>query len=362
MKDSNRNCARRLVCRVTVFVGALATATWAASAEAAERQLETLDRGLIARLLPDGHVYLGWRLLESDPPDVTFHVYRRAGESGQPVRITRQPISRTTDFVDRSATQVGPSFWFVRPVVDGKERAPSQTDRVAADEAGRPFVRIRLQDQSTTFQKVGIADLDGDGRYDFVIKQPNANIDPYIKYWKPSPGTYKLEAYTASGRFLWRYDLGWAIERGIWYSPYVVYDFDGDGKAEVAVKTGEGDPRDPDGRVRSGPEYLTILDGVTGRPVTRIDWPSRKPFYDRHGDRAGYNYSSRNQLGVAYLDGRHPHLIVERGTYSLIVVVAYRFDGKQLRQVWRWDNTKLGRRWQGQGAHWMHSADVDGDG
>ncbi|NOX55337.1 MAG: silent information regulator protein Sir2 [Planctomycetes bacterium] len=330
-------------------------------AVATNRQLEKLDRGLIARALPDGGVYLSWRLLETDPPDVAFHVYRQTAGRADVVRVTPKPVRQTTDFVDRSVTQIGLSSWFVRPMVAGKETKASPPVRVVTGPGKRPYLRMKLRGKDTTFQKVGIADLDGDGRYDFVIKQPNANIDPYIKYWKPSPDTYKLEAYTGSGRFLWRYDLGWAIERGIWYSPYVVYDFDGDGKAEVAVKTGEGDPRDPDGRVRSGPEYLTILDGLTGRPLTRIDWPSRKPFYDRHGER-GYNYSSRNQLGVAYLDGRHPHLIVERGTYSLIIVIAYRFDGKTLRQVWRWDNTKLGREYQGQGAHWMHSADVDGDG
>ena len=104
-----------------------------------------------------------------------------------------------------------------------------------------PYISIPL-DGDHTFQKVGIADLDGDGRYDFVIKQPNSNIDPYINYWKPSPETYKLEAYRHDGKFLWRHDLGWSIERGIWYSPYIVCDLDGDGRAEVAVKTGEGDP------------------------------------------------------------------------------------------------------------------------
>ncbi len=94
-----------------------------------------------------------------------------------------------------------------------------------------------------TFQKAGIADMDGDGKLDFVLKQPHANVDPHEKYWKPSPGSYKLEAYRHDGKFLWRYDLGWAIEQGIWYSPSVVYDLDGDGRAEVAVKTGAGDKK-----------------------------------------------------------------------------------------------------------------------
>ncbi|GAH32871.1 unnamed protein product, partial [marine sediment metagenome] len=217
-----------------------------------------------------------------------------------------------------------------------------------------PFVSVKLEGEHT-FQKVGIADLNGDGAYDFVIKQPNANIDPYVKYWKPSPETYKVEAYLSDGTLLWRKDLGWAIEQGIWYSPMVVYDLDGDGKAEVALKTGEGDPRDEDGRVTSGPEWLSILDGMTGEERARVDWPNRELY-------PSYNYASRNQLCVAYLDGKTPCVIVERGTYNVIHVVAYEYRDGKLRELWRWHDAEEGGIYRGQGAHSMHAADVDGDG
>ena len=396
-----------------------------AHADAADRVCESLDRGLIARPIDGGKVYVGWRLLESDPADVAFNVYRRTGDA-EPVKLNDEPIRKTTDFVDDSAAKGTEHAWLVRPVVDGKEVAATSIsgivrsdgqpvkgavvtfrprrgrgrvfsgvtdgegryevkghpapgeytvnisrDEIPAAPAGRPrearatpgeaappYVSIKL-DGDHTFQKAGIADLDGDGRYDFVIKQPNGNVDPYVNYWKPSPETFKLEAYSGDGEFLWRHDLGWSIERGIWYSPYVVYDLDGDGKAEVALKTGEGDPRDEDGRVQTGPEHLTILDGLTGKPITRIDWPPRELFQDTPRP---YNYASRNQLGVAYLDGVRPYLIVERGTYNVIVVIAYRFEDGKLAEHWRWDNLKLPREYQGQGAHWMHTADVDGDG
>jgi rhamnogalacturonan endolyase len=323
----------------------------------AERVRETLDRGLVARPVESGRVYVGWRLLDSDPNDVAFDVYRRTGDA-KPVKLNQKPIRKTTDFVDDSAAKGTEHAWTVRPIIDGKEEAASKPASLVPGGEASPCVRIKL-DGDYTFQKAGIADLDADGRYDFVIKQPGANIDPYVKYWKPSPDTYKLEAYLSDGTFLWRHDLGWSIERGIWYSPYVVYDLDGDGKAEVAVKTGEGDPRDEDGRVQTGPEYLTILDGLTGKPVTQIDWPPREMFKDTPRP---YNYASRNQLGVAYLDGQKPYLIVERGTYNVIVVIAYRFEDGKLAEHWRWDNRRLGREYQGQGAHWMHSADVDADG
>ena len=320
------------------------------------RTSERIDRAVHVQPVTESAVHVGWRLLADDPPGIAFNVYRRVA-GGAAVKLNSAPIDKTTDFVDSAAPAGVEAVWFVRPVVGSKEQAASREARLKPGQTPLPYVSIKLQGDYT-FQKVGIADLDGDGRYDFVIKQPGDNIDPYGPYWKPSPDTYKLEAYDAEGKFLWRYDLGWAIERGIWYSPYVVYDLDGDGRAEVAVKTGQGDPRDKDGRVRSGPEYLSILDGLTGKEITRVDWPSRKDF-EKTSD--PYNYASRNQLCVAYLDGRTPSLIVERGTYNVIRLVAYQYRNGKLHEQWRWDNLNDKRYW-GQGAHWMHAADVDDDG
>lgn len=136
----------------------------------------------------------------------------------------------------------------------------------------------------------------------------------------------------------------------------VVHDLDGDQRAEVCLKAGEGDPRDADGRVQSGPEHLLIFDGMTGKELTRADWPPRDAF-------SNYNRASRNQLGVAYLDGKTPCLIVERGTYDTIQVRAYEYHAGRLRELWNWrDDDEEGRRYCGQGAHSMHAADVDGDG
>jgi len=317
---------------------------------------ERLDRAVIARPLGDGKVYVGWRLLQSDPKNTAFNVYRHEA-GGRPVRLNEEPVGKTTDFIDTAAPKRRRCLWFVR-TVDGEKEGPAcPSPLLKPTEKPSPCISIPLNGDHT-FQKVGIADLDGDARYDFIIKQPNVNIDPWHKYWKRSPETYKLEAYRHDGQFLWRHDLGWSIERGIWYSPYVVYDLNGDGKAEVAVKTGQGDPRDEEGKVRTGPEHLTILDGMTGKPITRVDWPSREGFEGPHA----YNYFCRNQIGVAYLDGKTPSLIVERGTYNIIKLVAYRFAGGKLHESWRWDNTKAPRNYWGQGAHWMHAADVDADG
>ena len=145
---------------------------------------------------------------------------------------------------------------------------------------------------------MGIADLDGDGAYEYLIKQPDFNTDPYQKpgYWRPSTTTYKIEAYKTDGTMLWRHDMGWSIEAGIWYSPWVVYDVDGDGRAEVYCKAGEGDPRDEKGLVTTGPEYLLKLDGLTGKELAAVMADARWL--------RGIQPLSAQLLSIAYLTAR----------------------------------------------------------
>jgi rhamnogalacturonan endolyase len=320
---------------------------------AKERVTERLDRGMVAVCAGDNAVHVGWRLLAGDPPNMAFDLYRIAANE-RAAKINEAPIAATTDYLDQGLQEGVEYTYEVRKAGSPLRGEPLGVARVTPTAEARPYVSIKL-DGDHDFQKVGIADLDGDGRLDFVIKQPNANIDPYIEYWKRSPDTYKLEAYDADGKFLWRYDLGWAIEQGIWYSPVVVYDLDGDGKAEVAAKTGEGDPRDEQGLVQTGPEYVSILEGATGKEIARTDWPSRDRF-------PAYNYASRNQLCIAHLDGKTPCLIVERGTYNTMKAVAYQFHGGKLTELWRWEEKEEFTGYRGQGAHITIAADVDEDG
>ena len=312
---------------------------------AAARREEELDRGLVALRTPAG-VYLSWRLLESDAWDAPFAVFRVQAD-GTLAKLAEN-LRRTTDFLDREAP-AGAVAYRVRPGASGADAT------APAEAAAVPCVTIRLQDPKTTFQKVGVVDLDGDGRLDYVLKTPRDNIDPAGSYWKPSPDTYVLEAYRHDGTFLWKLDLGWAIERGIWYSPLVIWDLDGDGCAEVAAKIGEGDPRDEDGRVTQGPEWLAVFGGRDGTELARVPWPSRDGFRN-------YNLASRNQIAVAYLDGKTPCLLALRGTYARMKVDAYEFRDGMLHGLWKYDNEKLPRRYWGQGEHMTHCFDADGDG
>ncbi len=325
---------------------ALAALAWAKPVRAAEN----LDRGVVAVAQPGGGVYVGWRLLASDPADVRFHVARAAAEAGPWETLTPEPLKDGCNYMDTTSGDRR-CFYRIEPMAAaGALRVSRPVPAILQPGA---YVSLRLREKVRA-QKVGLADLDGDGRLDYVVKHPDFNTDPYQQpgYWKKSTDTYKIEAYRHDGAFLWRYDMGWAIEEGIWYSPVVVYDLDGDGRAEVFCKGGEGDPREPAGHVRSGPEYLVMIDGQTGQVKRRLPWPDREGFED-------YNFYSRNLLGVAYLDGRNPFLIVERGTYKIIKLQAY--DSK-LDLKWYWEASGPYQKYRGQGMHGLHAADVDEDG
>ncbi|HQA39118.1 MAG TPA: carbohydrate binding domain-containing protein, partial [Kiritimatiellia bacterium] len=272
------------------------------------RPVEPMGRGTLAVEVAQG-VYLSWRLLREDDPKIAFDVFRL--KDGGRVKLNAAPLAQTTDFLDTNRFDAAVSY-AVEPAAGFA--GASQTVRPLALEGRRtPYLRIPLAATNVTAQKVGVGDLDGDGRFDYVIKQPGGNVDPWHKYWYKSPETFKLEARRHDGALLWIKDLGWNIERGMWYSPMIVCDLDGDGRAEVVAKIGpDEDMRDAEGKVERGPEWLAVFDGLTGQERARAAWPPREAF-------GHYNYASRNQIAVAYLDGRTPCLLALRGTYNLML-------------------------------------------
>lgn len=309
---------------------------------------ETFNRGLTAVTTRENHVYLSWRLLKTDTPDTGFQIYR------DEKLLTPQPLTQTTDFTDTDVTP-GEIYTYALHTGDEKTVITAIAQNFETENAAPAYHRIPLRDNITP-ARIAVGDLNGDGRWDFVVLHPNYGIDPA---GKPCPDgtTYKLDAYLDDGTFLWRYDLGPGIEPGVWYSPFIVYDFDGDGRAEVALKAAPKDvKRDETGRVTDGPEHLTILDGMTGKPLAHADWPPRS---DRLGD---YNRKNRNQLTVAWLDGKTPCIIALRGTYKALFAHAWQYKDGALKPVWQWDGDKENPVIRSQGAHNSQVADVDGDG
>ena len=326
---------------------------------------ERFNRGLVAAVNDARQVYLGWRLLKEDAAGVAFNVYRSTA-GGRAVKVNAQPLTSSTNFVDAAAPMDKVNVWFVRAVAGGRELASSESVTLAANTHPNRVRSFKLQGDYL-FNRVGICDLDGDGVFDYVIKQPGAGhgLDPGTI--RPSPDTFKLEAYNGkTGAFMWRYDLGWNMNMGVWWTPFITGDFDNDGKAEVALKmapyaaTKEEATIAEGGFVLQGPEYLTVLNGMTGKEIARVDWVERGD-PTRWGDARG-NRVNRNQIGVAKLDGKRQSILVARGTYTLMYVDAWNLVDGKLVKVWRWFGDDTQPPVRGQGAHGMHVYDVDGDG
>jgi rhamnogalacturonan endolyase len=252
----------------------------------------------------------------------------------------------------------------VLPAVAAAAETPVKVS-VPAGATARPFHAITLRDDVKSVDRVGIGDLNADGAYDFVVKHPAGNIDPGRV--RPSTASYKLDAYDGrTGRFLWRVDLGWNINHGIWFSPMVVRDLDGDGKAEVAVRGAPYAATQVEafdggkGFVLEGPESLVVYDGTTGKEIDSAPWIERGKSTE-WADYSG-NRSSRHMLGVGYLDGKTPSLLVVRGTYGMMRVDAWTLQDRKLRKLWRWTNERAPFKYQGQGQHSIKAGDIDGDG
>ena len=326
---------------------------------------EKINRGMLALNTGDGKIFLGWRLLKSDPENVAFNVYRST--AGAPaIKLNNSPLTGTTDFIDSGAPPDKDNAWFVRPVVNGREQAASERAVLNANAPVRQYKSISLKSDIQSVAMVAVGDLDGDGVYDFVVKHPGQGKDPGRT--GPNTGSYKYDGYNGkTGEFLWRIDLGWNVDMGIWWTPMIVRDLDGDNKAEVCVRTSDyaatQEDMLPSGRtgfLLDAPEYLAVYNGETGELIDRTPWIELGKVQD-WGDNTG-NRASRHMMGVAYLDGKTPAVLAVRGTYGMMKVDAYVLENRKLRKVWRWTNERAPFMYQGQGQHTLKTGDIDGDG
>ncbi|MCH5184929.1 MAG: rhamnogalacturonan lyase [Oscillospiraceae bacterium] len=359
-----------------------------APAEAANtaRRAEYLDRGTVAVNIGGG-VYLSWRLLGTEEYDTKFDVYRGTTKIASAIDAT--------NYTDRAA---GSSY----TVVPAGE-AQSSGKTVTVNENGYitipldvPASGISLDDGSTyTYSPNDVtpADVDGDGEYELILKwEPSNSFDS----GKPAnhSGNVYIDCCKMSGERLWRIDMGININAGAHFTQIAAYDFDLDGKAELAMKTAPGtvdgtgayvsgaslnaeirntdnlaDYRhsehginDTGGRVLSGPEFYTVFQGDTGAALDTIYYPHPRGSVTEWGDNWG-NRSERYLAGAAYLDGKTPSMLAWRGYYEKTTVTAYNLVNKRLVQVADFDTSSGGNSgYAGNGNHNLTVGDVDGDG
>jgi rhamnogalacturonan endolyase len=290
-------------------------------------------RRLVALPQGDGRVFLSWQLLASDPPDVAFHVYASRRRDAPGDRVTRQPLAGGTNFVDQARGSL--VYYRVRPVVQGREGTPSEW---AGVEPGAAATRAVMVIKPTARQG-GIVpvfgDLDGDGRPDVVVR-----LDNGIREMSRDPGVpVELEAFNYDGHQLWRRPLVWHDHcfGNANNVPVVVYDLDGDGRAEVIARVQEGDA-----------VYLAVLNGMNGRVLRKAAWPKMASDFAKT--------STRIHLAVAYLDGKHPSLITQTGLYENEIITAW---DANLKKLWEFRSEM---ETSGSGSHHIDVADVDGDG
>jgi rhamnogalacturonan endolyase len=333
-----------------------------AAAAGPAKQVERLDRGVIS-VAATGGTLVSWRLLGTDPAGVAFNVYRGSQ------RLTGSPVTASTNFLDTAGT--AGAQYTVRAVVGGVEQAASAPSL----SFGTGFRDVPIQPPGPTYSAndASVGDLDGDGVYEFVLKWDPADSKDNSQAGVTS--NVFVDAYRLNGTRLWRINLGRNIRAGAHYTQFQVYDYDGNGRAEVAMKTADGtvdgtgrvlgnaaaDFRNASGYVLTGPEFLTMFNGQTGAAMSTVDYVPARGTVTSWGDNYG-NRVDRFLAGTAYLDGVRPSLIMSRGYYTRTVIVAWDFRNGALTRRWTFDSNVSGSQYAGQGNHQLAIVDADGDG
>ena len=328
-------------------------------------QMEKLDRGLVVVPYSSGKYFVSWRLLGTDDKSTTFEILKNG------VSVKKDIYQSTSMTVNGTSTD---KFQVVT-YQSGKVVSTSQE----VTPWSRSFLELKLDRPangshggSYSPNDCSVGDMDGDGQYEIIVKWDPSNSKDNSQ--DGITDNVILDCYKLDGTKLWRIDLGQNIRAGAHYTQFMVYDFDGDGKAEMMCKTAPGskdgqgnyvnqaatDDRikaadntkswiTTSGRMDGGQEYLTVFNGETGKAIHTIAYyPNRNTkaeLSEAQGtfnwavgktDTHGYNRGDRYLAAVAYLGGQdaNPSGVFCRGYYSYAYIWAVDFDGSQLKHRW----------------------------
>lgn len=337
----------------------------------AQYQMENISRGLVA-VRNGSSNFISWRWLGNENDGITFNLYRDG------TKVNSSPLT-VCNYTDNGASAT--AKYNVKALINNVEQ-PS-TDLVSPWSSLYKTIPLKVPAGGKTPDGVSytyspndcsVGDVDGDGEYEIFVKwdPSNSKDNSQAGY----TGNVYIDCYKMSGTFLWRIDLGRNIRAGAHYTQFLVYDFDGDGRAEMACKTadatvdGKGvvigsssaDYRNSKGYVLSGPEFLTVFNGATGAAMATANYTPARGTVSSWGDSYG-NRVDRFIAAVAYLDGQKPSMVFGRGYYTRLVRAAWDWRNGKLTQRWIFDSNVSGNGgYKGQGNHQMTVADFDGDG
>ncbi len=291
--------------------------------------IQSIDRYLLALPRGEGKVFLAWRLLKDDAPDLGFHIQRRLpGDQWQVV--SNAPVTDSTNFLDETPEGRKYEYRVMALTHDAQEPSASVTVDAGAE------ATIKVMDAPLTLPAAdtgcGVAgELLNDGRMGYVLRAARA-------------GTIWLCAYSHAGKVLWEIDTrlpawgGW--DGGTGHCPFLSWDVNGDGRTEVAFHSCKG--KFPADKYEKGgsDEFLTVVDSETGDLVWEAPWPAVEP---------------RVMMTLGHLHGldQPASLVVLDGTYRDVVLTAV--NGKTSRVEWRIEQARPA-------GHNLDVADIDGDG
>ena len=350
----------------------------------AQRQSEKLDRGVVAMLKSTSQVYVSWRLFATDPDEIAFNVYRQIG-TDSPVKLNSSPITTSTNLLATISSSTSPSRIFVKPVMNDVEGAEEGSwnlsgnttiTRIVSDFNYQPLPSPEYDGISMNMKFCWPADLNGDGKYDYVIDRQNYGADTDEGSDLTDYASPFVEAYTSEGAFLWRVKMGQNVKICDGHNDMVTaYDMDGDGFSEVLMAVSEGTTfpngfviTDAEGVVHnynstagSAPQWIAVVNGQTGNLIDTIGLAKADEIATERADKW------KNIAGhfiIAHLNGITPSLIYQyknrqvnggfTGAYDAISLV-----GGQLVRNWSHRFFRENTEYE---SHQVRVADVDGDG
>lgn len=337
-----------------------------------QKQMENLDRGVLAVRTKSDEVLISWRIFASEFKNTSYNIYRGTK------KLNNKPLTGASNFIDKIISN---EAYTVSTVENGIEKERSKPVNVWKNiykkiPLSKPQGGTTPDGKNYSYEAndASVGDLDGDGEYDIVLKwMPTNSRDNSHKGYT---GNTILQGIKLDGTILWTIDLGKNIRSGTHYTQFMVYDLDGDGKAEVACKTADGttdgkgtilgnanaDFRNENGYILEGSEYVSVFSGETGAFIANQNYIPARGKLSNWGDNYG-NRVDRFLACIAYLDGKRPSLVFTRGYYTRTVLAAFDFRDGKLTNRWVFDtNTPGNEAYFGQGNHNVAVGDLDGDG